>query len=44
MGLLVRGRDETARSGVDRLAVDPGDYTTGRLAEGDSGCEVNAVV
>src|SRR4051794_4324657 len=43
MRLLIRGRNETARSGVDRFAVEPGNDAAGRLAQGDSGGEMNAV-
>jgi len=42
--LLVCGHDETARTGVKRLAVDPGHHTAGRLTEGDARREVDAVV
>ena len=35
MRLLVCSHNQTAQTGVHRLAVDPGDYTTSGLAEGD---------
>jgi hypothetical protein len=41
--LLVGGYDKTAHARVDRPAVDSGDHAAGRLAEGDTGREVNAV-
>jgi hypothetical protein len=41
--LLVGGHDETARTGVKWLAVDPGYHTTSRLTDGDTGREVDAV-
>ena len=38
--MLVGGHDAP---GVRRLAIDPGDHTAGRLAEGDTGRDVDPV-
>jgi hypothetical protein len=41
--LRVGRHDQTPRTGVERLSVDPGHHTAGRLTEGDAGSEVDTV-